>query len=275
MILAEMIIVMIVMLIMLVLTWIMPLIVEDVLVVGDAFEVRLELALALALWQRAELHIDVTTRHPRILIHMPHVQEIFLDLLGQQVTEFLMRHLAATELQLDAYLVPFREEVFGVCDLDQVIMRVDTDAEFHFLHLAALLVLVGLLLVLLLNILVLPVIDDLAYWRIGVRRYFHQVQSTLLGDANGLRRRNDAKLMMPILLDDTHLWRTDSLIDAGLINKTTVGAVPATWTITTAGTKCTTTTRALIASGGARRTCRPGCSQRSSSGAWGRRRPRR
>lgn len=179
-------IIMVILIIMLVFARVMPLFVEDVLVFSDTFKVRLELALALTLGQRTELHVDVTASHTWILIDVAHGQQVGLDLFGKQVAEFLMRHLATTELQLDAHLVAFREEVFRMRDLDQVIMRVDADAEFHFLHLAALLMLVGLLLVLLLNVLVLAVIDNFAHGRIGVRGHFHQVQTTLFGDANGL-----------------------------------------------------------------------------------------
>ncbi len=144
------------------------------------------------------------------------------------MAELLMRHLATTELELDAYLVAFREEVFGMRDLDQVVMRVDADAEFHFLHLAALLVLVSLLLVLLLDVLVLAVIDDFADGWVGIRSHFHKIQPPLFGNAEGLRSREDAKLMLPIFFDDTHLRRTDALIDAGLIDKTTVRTITAT-----------------------------------------------
>ena len=169
----AMMIIVVILIIVLVLTRIMPIFVEDVLMLCDAFKVRLEFALALALRQRTELHVDVTPGHTGILIDVPHSQQVCLDLLGKQVTELLMRHLTTTELQLDAYLVPFRKEVFGMRDLDQVIMWVDADAEFHFLHLAALMVLVSFLLVLLLNVLVLAVVDDLAHGRIGVRSHFH------------------------------------------------------------------------------------------------------
>ena len=177
---------MVILIIVLVFARVMPLFVEDVLVFSDTFEVRLELALALTLRQRTELHVDVTARHARILIDVAHGEQVGLDLFGKQVTQLLMRHLATTELQLDTHLVAFREEVFSMRDLDQVIMRVDADAEFHFLHLAALLMLVGLLLVLLLNVLVLAVIDNFAHGRIGIRGHFNQVQTTLFGDANGL-----------------------------------------------------------------------------------------
>jgi len=263
-----MIIMVIVMLIVLVLARIMPLVVNDVLVFSDTFEVGLELALTLALGQRTELHVDVTARHARILIDVAHGEQVGLDLFGKQVTELLMRHLATAELQLDTHLVAFREEVFRMRDLDQVIMRIDADAEFHFLHLAALLVLVGLLLVLLLDVLVLAVIDNFAHGRIGVRSHFHQIQTTLLGDANGLRSRDDAKLMMTIFFDDAHLRRTNALIDTGLIYKTAVGSVTTAWTIaTTTGTKRSTGT--LIAPCWTGRSCGPWCSQGWSGGSCG------
>ena len=270
----TMMIVVVILIIVLVFARIMPLFVEDVLVFSDTFEVRLELALALALRQRTELHVDVTASHTRILIDVPHGQQVSLDLFGKQVTELLMRHLPATELKLNAHLVSFREEVFGMRDLDQIIMGVDADAEFHFLHLAALLVLVSLLFVLLLDVLVLAVVDDLAHGRIGVRGHLHQVQSAFFGDANGLRRGNDAELMMAVLFNNTHLRRTNALIDAGLIDKTTVGAIPATGTVAaTTGAKRATTTRSLIASCGTSRSCGPRCSQ--GRPGWTRRRPRR
>ncbi len=45
-------------------TWIVTfLVVHDVFVLGDAFEMSLEFALSLALWQRTDLHVDVATSH--------------------------------------------------------------------------------------------------------------------------------------------------------------------------------------------------------------------
>ena len=251
-------------------TRIVPFCVQDVLVLRDAFEMRLEFAVALALRQRAELHVDVTTGHARLLIEVPHGDKVLFDLLGEQMPKFLMRHLTAAELELDAHLVAFSEEVFGVRDLDQVVMRIDTDAELHLLHLAALLMLVGFLLVLLLNVLVLAVVDDFAHRRIDVWRDFNEVKTALLGDANGLRRGNDAKLMMTILLDDTHLRRTDALIHTGLIHKTSIGPIATTWAISTtaAGTKRSATTSTCIATCWTRGTCGTWKSSWRACGTW-------
>lgn len=169
-------IVMMIFLIMPVFAWVMPFFVMlDVFVVGDAFEVGLEFAMPLPLRERADLHVDVSPRHLGILIDVAHGQEVLFDLERQGVPEFLVSHLAATELKLDADFVAFCQEVFGVHDLDLVIMRVDADAEFHLLHLATLLVLVSFLLVLLLRVFVFAVIDDLAHGRISRGSDFDEI----------------------------------------------------------------------------------------------------
>lgn len=67
------IVVMVVFMIMLVLTRVMAFFVMlDFAVIRDAFKVCLELTMALTFRQRADLHVDVTSSHLRILIHMPH-----------------------------------------------------------------------------------------------------------------------------------------------------------------------------------------------------------
>lgn len=183
---AFVVIVIMIIVVVLVLTRVMSFVVQNILVFSHALEVCLELAVALTLRKRTDLHVDVAARHARILIDMAHGKQILFDLLRQLVPKLLMRHLATAELELDAHLVTFREEVFGVGDLDEVVMRVDPDAELHLLHLAALMMLMSLLLVLLLDVLVFAVVDDLAHGRIGIRSNFDQVQSTLFRDANGL-----------------------------------------------------------------------------------------
>ena len=77
-------------------------------VIGDSLEVGLEFTHTLAFGQWADLHVDVTPGLLGLLIGVAHGQEIRLDLGRQNVAEFLMRHLATTELQLNAHLVTFR-----------------------------------------------------------------------------------------------------------------------------------------------------------------------
>ncbi len=223
--------------IMLVLTRIVTFMMQDVVMLSDTFQVRSELTLALTLRERTDLHVDIATCHARFLINVPHREKITFDLNGKLMTQFLVSHLAATELELDTHFVTFREEVFRVCDLDQVIMRVDADAKFHFLHLAALLMLVSLLLVLLKGVLVFAVVDDLAHRRIGIWRDFDEVKPTFFGDADSLRGGQDTELMLTILLDDADLRRANALIDASLIHI-------ATWPFTTTITALVGTRRA-------------------------------
>lgn len=206
-------VVMIIVLIMLVLTRVMIPMKVMLMMLGDAFEVRLEFAMALLARERADLHVDVSTGHFRLLIALAHRFEVLLDLAGELMAEFLVSHLTATELELDAHLVTFGQEVLSVGDLDEVVMRIDADAELHLLYLAALLMLVGLLFVLLLDVLEFAVVDDLAHRRIGLRSHFDEIQATLTSDAQGLMRRKDAELMLAILLDDADLGRTDAFVD--------------------------------------------------------------
>lgn len=235
-----MVIVVMIILIVLVLAWIVAFLMLDVGVFSDAFEVRLELTMALLTRQWADLHVDVTTCHFRLLIDMAHGEKVSLDLLRQLMTQFLMRHLTTAELKLDAHLVAFGEEVFRMHDLDQIVMWVDADAEFHFLHLAGLVMLVCFLLVLLLNVFVFAVVDDLAHGRISIRRDLDEVQSTLLGDTDGLCSGQDAELMRAVFFYDTHFRRTDALIDAGLIDKATI------WPITASGAIATRTEWTIV-----------------------------
>lgn len=213
-------IMMMIILIVLILARVVPLLVLDVVMFGDALEVGLELAVALLSWKGAHLHVDVASGHPRLLVAMAHGFEIFLDRLSQLMAEFLVGHLAAAELELDAHLVTFCEEVFRVYDLDVIVMRVDADAELKLLHLARLLVLVRLLLVLLLEVLVFAVVDDFADRRISVWSYFHQVKTALLGDPDGLMGGKDAKLMLAVLLNHADLGCANAFIDARLVEVT-------------------------------------------------------
>ena len=234
-----------------------------VVMLCDALEMGLELAMTLLARKRADLHVDVTPGHFRLLVALAHRFKVFLDLAGEQMAEFLMGHLTAAELELDAHLVSFGEEVFGVGDLDEVIVRINADTELHLLHLAALLMLVSLLLVLLLDIFEFAVVDDLAHRRIGLWSHLDKVQATLTGNAQGLMRGQNAELMLAILLDDAYFWRTDALVDAiQFVGVTTTVTITAAWaagaisSLTTTAAEWTRTACALAGRAILRRTGR-------------------
>lgn len=123
------------------------------------FEVG-EFADALALWEWGELHVDVAACHFGILVDMSHGAEVVADAFGEFEADFLVSHLAAFELELDANFVAFVEEVFGVGEFDQIVVRVDADAEFEFFEFAAFLCFGGFFLFLSLFVFVFAVVDD-------------------------------------------------------------------------------------------------------------------
>lgn len=138
------------------------------------------------------------------------------------MTELLMRHLATTELKLNAHLVTFSEEVFSVDDFDLVVVRVDTNTEFQLLHLATLLVLVSFLLVLFLHVLVFAVIDNFTHWRIGGSSDFDEVKAALFSHAQRHRGDEYAILLIRHAIDHPDLRSANAFIDASLVNITTI-----------------------------------------------------
>ena len=102
-------------------------------------------------------------------------------------------------------------------NLDQVIMRINADAELQFLHLAALVMLVSFLLMLLLNVLVFAVIDNFAHRRISARSDFNQVKPALFGKAQGMSRGEHAQLLIGDTIHHTHFGYADAFVDARLI----------------------------------------------------------
>ncbi len=213
---------MMILLIMLVFTRVVALLMLNVILGSDTLEMSLELAVPLLFRQRTHLHVDVSSGHLGLLVHMSHGVQILLDPLGELMPKFLVRHLTPLELKLNAHLVTFRQEVFGVDNLDVVIVGIDADAELQFLHLATLVVLVSFLLVLFLKVFVLAVIDDFADGRLGVRSHLHQVQSTLASHADRLRRWQDTIHMVRDTIHHAHFRRTNAFIDARLIDITSV-----------------------------------------------------
>lgn len=225
-----MVVIVMVVVIVLVLTWIVAFFVMlDVCLGSDAFEMDLELTVPLLFGQWADLHVDISPGHFGLLIHMAHVQKIFFDLFGERVAEFLMGDLTAAELKLDAHFMTFCEEVFGVGNLDQVVVRVDADAEFQLLHFATFVVLVSFLLMLFLHVLVFAVIDDFADRRFSIWGDFDKVESAFLGHSDGLMRGQDAILGVIDAIYDADFRCADALIDTSLIYKATVVWPATSW----------------------------------------------
>ena len=143
---------------------------------------------------------------------MGHAGEVVAHALNDLEAEFLVRHLAAAELELNFHLVPLVEEILGMADFREVVVRVDVYAEFDFLHLANRMLFVLLLLGEV--VAELAEIDDTADGRLGVRRDLHEVEPHRAGAADGLVEPHDADLFARGGNDDTHLPGADAFVDA-------------------------------------------------------------
>ncbi len=235
-------------LIMTILARVMPVLVVRILGLGDALEMRLELAVALLPRQWADLQVDISTCHFGLLIAVTHGVQVFLDAGSQGMPQLLVRDLAPAELQLHTHLVALSEEVLGVEDLDVVVVRINANAELQFLHLAGFVVAMRLLLVLFLLILVFAVINDLADWGINIGRDLNKIQTPFPGHTQGLSGGQDSQLCGGLTIHHAYLGGADALVDAGLVHMTALIATIGATIGTLAGT--ISTRRARIASTG-------------------------
>ena len=142
---------------------------------------------------------------------MAHGGEVFFDPHDHGHAEFLVRHLAATELQLHLELVALVEELLGVAQLGQIIVAVDVDAEFDLFDFAG----VGFLFLLLLGqfVAVFAEVDDAANRRVGIGRDFDKIEADLLGLAQGILQFHHAQLLAGRPIDHAHFARTDPMVD--------------------------------------------------------------
>jgi len=133
-----------------------------------------------------------------------------------------MGHLTTSELKLDAHLVAFSKEVFRMHDLDPVVMGINANTEFHFLHLATFVVLVGFLLLFFQRVLILAIVNDFADRWIDVWGDLNEIDAAFPGHTKSNRSDEHAVLLIRAAINDTYLWRTDALIDTSLIHVTSI-----------------------------------------------------
>lgn len=186
---------------------------------------------ALLFGQGRDLHVDVATGHLRLLIGVSHLHEVLTNAFGQLETDFLVSHLTALELQLQAHLVAIGEEFLGMENLDEIIVRIDPDPEFELLELATFLSLGSLFLLLLLFVLELAVIDNLTNGRIRAGGDFDEVQSAIFRGTDGLPRGHDAHLLAGLSVNHAHFWCPDTVVDTGLICKAASAIEAWSWSV--------------------------------------------
>src|SRR5215475_9290705 len=99
-------------------------------------------------------------------------------------TELLVRHFAATKLQLHTDLISTVQKFLCMPDLGYIIVLVDVNAELDFFQFRT----GGLFIFRVFGNVVseLSEIDDLAHWRIGRGRDFYQIKAESLSSAQSV-----------------------------------------------------------------------------------------
>jgi|SRR6516164_2650807 len=107
----------------------------------------------------------------------------------QLVTQLLMAHFPATELELEFDLVPSIEELLGVTYLYHIIVGINVHAELDFFEFgsrrASIFILLGKI------IAVFAEIDDFADGWVGCGRNFYEVKPNRLSFSQGILQLHD------------------------------------------------------------------------------------
>src|SRR5688572_4371485 len=137
-----------------------------------------------------------------------------------------MARLAPSEHDRDLDLRPLVQEADDVALLRLVVVDSDLWSELDLLDVDRNLVLAGELGLLLLLVAVLPVIHDLGYGRVGLRRDLDEIEILPVRILERLRGRLHSHLL-PVFVDEPHLLSPDVLVDPavrddrpGLLNPT-------------------------------------------------------
>src|SRR5258706_9022098 len=141
------------------------------------------------------------------------VCQILFQLLQNARTQFPVRHFAAAEPDGGLYFVAFSQPFARVLHTVAVIVFVSARPELNFFDGDYDLFLLGFVCLLLRQVLKLPIVDDLAHRRIGVRRDFNQVHAFLTRGANSVTRIHDPELLA-IFGNHANLGHANTFVNA-------------------------------------------------------------
>src|SRR5256714_108900 len=163
---------------------------------------------------RRHHHRHLPPFHARELLDLGDFVEVVLDPHKHVHAELLVRQLAPAEPHRYFDLVALFDELVHAAHLDRVIVVIDARAQLDFLDLDDLLLLAGFVFFLLLFVFELAVIEDLADRRIGIRRYFDEIETG--SGCHGERfTAPDDPHHLALLVDKAHANAADLVIDAG------------------------------------------------------------
>ncbi len=150
--------------------------------------------------------------HARHEFNDADVAHVLDQAIDDVVTEVAMCHLAALETERRLDLVAFTEEADCLVFLGLIIMLIDGDRKFHFLHDDDFLLLARGAIALVLFVQELSIVLNTADRRNSVGRNFYQVKATLTSDFQCLERLQNAQLVA-LVVNDADFTGTDLIVD--------------------------------------------------------------
>src|SRR5271157_2637037 len=191
----------------------------DVIALGSGL-LRLHLGHCLSFLGLASLWIQEYRHRPPLhlggFLHEEGVSEHLENLVQDVLAELRVGKLAPAKPDRDLDLVAFVQEFLDMPRLEVQVVLVDFRLHPDLLDADQLLVLLRLTGFLLQLELVLPVVQNLAHRRLGLRSDLHEVHAGLPRKLQRLECRHDS-LLIPVRVDQSHLADPNALIDPEIL----------------------------------------------------------
>ena len=129
------------------------------------------------------------------------------------VAQVAVGHLPPLEAQRRLHLIALAKEAHGLVLLRLIVMLIDRDRELDLFDDDDLLFLACRAVALILLVKEFAVVLDLADRRNGIRRDLYEIQRSLAGHLEGVKRSHDAELFA-VFVDDANLAGADAFIGA-------------------------------------------------------------
>ena len=165
------------------------------------------------LLRRRENGVKNRAFHPGHELNHTRLAYVLDQAIDDRIAKLAVGHLATTETQAGLYLVTIVEKPDGLVLLGLVVMLVDGDGKLDFLDGDDLLLLAGGALTLFLLVKEASIVLDAAHGGDSIGRNFNEVETTLTGDLQSLKRGQDAHLFA-VFVDDADFARADAVVDA-------------------------------------------------------------
>ena len=146
-------------------------------------------------------------------LHQTGVADIQDQPIDDLVTEIAVSHLSPFEAQGSLNLIALAKKAHSLVFLGLIVMLIHRDRELDLFDDDDLLFLAGRAVALILFVKELAVILDLTDRRNSVRRDLYEIERSLAGHLEGVKRSHDAELFA-VFVDDANLAGADAFIGA-------------------------------------------------------------